>query len=370
MNVLVSFFCFFICVAFFVTKPFPKEIDNQLFFIERGINLNNWLEVKTLDSLTLDTMCTRTKIVFLKELGFDHVRIPVSEESLFDDDLNFRENVIAVLDDRIEYCIKLGVKVVLDLHVTRDHHFGKDGSPLFFNEKSKAHFFEIWEKLQNMLMRYPVDFLAYECLNEPAAPKDSHDAWNELVFKWINFIREKEPERMLFIGSNRGNQLWTFKYLNLPKTDKNLILTFHFYKPNVLTHYKAHWSSARYYEGPVVYPGSTIPQDQFEKMPDSLKKKYAYAKKNFDINTMRLEIEKAVVVAKKYGLRLNVGEFGCRRTVPDSVRYSWFNDLVHVLRENNISYTLWGMNGAGFGIRKSSKDLDSLMLQLILPKKE
>lgn len=47
----------------------------------------------------------------------------------------------------------------------------------------------------------------------------------------------------------------------------------------------------------------------------------------------------------------------------DSLRFQWFKDVVSVVKEHNISYTLWGMNGSGFGIWDNKRNLDTLMLK-------
>jgi endoglucanase len=334
----------------------------KTFQITQGINLNEWLEKKDLNLIQMDTLVTHEKIFLLKRLGFDHVRIPVSEGNLFDKDLNYRESMMETFLDRVDYCIANNVKVIIDLHVTRNHRFGVEDNALFTSEREIEHFMKVWGKLQDVLSRYSTDSLAYECLNEPAAPKKKHFLWNEVLRKWVDFIRQKEPKRFLFIGSNRGNQLWTFKYLDIPRDDLYLVLTFHFYQPSLFTHYKTPWSKHAFYDGPVHYPGKTLLPEEYAQLPETLQYEYKYTQENYNKDFISKEIQKVINVAKKYNLQINLGEFGCQRTVTDSSRYQWFRDVVDVMNENNISYTLWGMNGAGFGIWNKNQKLDSLML--------
>ena len=223
--------------------------------------------------------------------------------------------------------------------------------------------------LQARLSMYSVDSLAYECLNEPAAPINNHELWNRLVSKWISLIRQKENKRYLVIGSNRGNQLWTFKYLKIPQDEKRIILSLHFYQPSVLTHYKASWTELKYYEGPVDYPGQTIPDSSFRQLADSLKEKMKYGLTIYDKETIRKELLQVVKMSRIWGFPLNVGEFGCRRNVPNKdARYRWFTDLVALFNEYDISYTVWGMNGSGFGIWDYDQSLDSSMIRILMNK--
>lgn len=345
---------------FVVTDDFPIEKN---FRIHQGINFNEWLEKRTLDSTKLDTLITYEKILMLKKWGFDYVRIPINEEIILDDSLKLRSNVVNVLLDRIDFCIANGIKVVIDLHNARTHKFWEKDNSLFISKNAGEKFIDAWTQLQNVFIRYSTDSLAYECLNEPAASIKNHSQWNQILKRWIAFIRIREPKRFLFIGSNRGNQIWTFKYLDIPKNDPYLVLTFHFYEPHLFTHYKAPWSKHGFYKGPIHYPGKILTDVDFELLPDSLKSRYGYTKNFYDKEYISKRVQEVIDIAKKFNLQLNLGEFGCLRSVPDSSRYQWLKDVTSVMVENGISYTLWGLNGAGFGIWDYNKNLDTLMLQ-------
>lgn len=358
-------------LIFLFATTFAKSSDatsasEPEFSIRKGINISEWMERENSLYEHLDTLFSHPKIDLLCSLGFDHIRIPVNESVLFDERLVYRNTELALLHDRIDYAIGKGLKVVLDLHQSRAHFFLNENNKLFSDSSAERHFLNTWSKLQQEFSRYSVDSLAYECLNEPAAPINDHGKWNELVAKWIELIRKKEKDRFLVIGSNRGNQLWTFKYLKIPKKDKKLILSFHFYQPSVLTHYKASWNELKYYDGPAVYPGQTIPDSTYRRLPDSLKQKLKYGLSVYDKESIRAEIANAVKVARKYGVLLNVGEFGCRRNVPDlDARKRWIEDLVSLFNEYNISYTFWGMNGAGFGIWNYDRTIDSQLIKIL-----
>lgn len=336
------------------------------FSIRKGINISEWMERENVPYEHLDSLFTHGKIDLLCSLGFDHIRIPVNETELFDDSLAYRSDKLALLHDRIEYAISKGLKIILDMHRSKVHFFLNEKNVLFSDSSAESHFLTVWSKLQQEFSRYSVDSLAYECLNEPAAPINDHEKWNVLINKWIEMIRRKEKNRFLVIGSNRGNQLWTFKYLKIPENDKKLIVSFHFYQPSVLTHYKASWSELKYYDGPAVYPGQTIPDSTFKQLPDSLQQMLKYGLSTYDKETIRKQISDAVKFSRKHRISLNVGEFGCRRNVPDpDARYRWFKDLTSLFMENNISYTFWGINGAGFGIWKYDNTLDSQLIKIL-----
>ena len=113
---------------------------------------------------------------------------------------------------------------------------------LWSSVEAQQHFIGLWKQLQSELKHYPEDLLTYELLNEPTAPTAAD--WNRLAAKTLAEIRKEEPLRKVVIGSNLWNNVKEFSHLEVPSGDKNIILTFHFYNPHLITHYQASWLSA------------------------------------------------------------------------------------------------------------------------------
>lgn len=334
----------------------------QSFDIHSGINLNEWME-KSGSLEEKESVVSIAIIDSLKELGFDHVRIPVSEEILFDENLSLRSDFFELLKSRIDYCQKTGLKVILDLHGTRQFSFTQSSNTLFSEPQPIESFLNVWTKLQELFRHYSTDFLAYECLNEPAAAKNKHHLWNNVLSQWISFIRKTEKNRFLFIGTNRGNQLWTLKFLKLPQ-DNHLVLTIHYYYPFLFTHYHPNDAIAKEFNILARYPGRTIQDQDFKKLPKDLQKEYSQYQEVYDKKKIYDDLSAAINFSKKHNIPLNIGEFGCRRFGNAEDRIQWFKDIVSIFKENGISYTLWGLSGAGFGIKINSL-LDKPMLEAI-----
>ena len=351
-----------VLLAFFLIVNTYSQNSRESFNIRLGINLSEWME-KNEDLDKKGSVVTIAVIDSLKELGFDHVRIPISEEVLFDDSLNVRSHFFILLKNVIDHCEKQKIKVIVDLHAARLFSFTKSNNPLFSEPQPIDSFLRVWGKMQSLFRDYPSDFLAYECLNEPEAPIDKHHLWNNVLNRWISFIRETEKDRFLFIGTNRGNQLWTLKYLKIPHDDR-LVLTLHYYSPFLFTHYQTDEARARNFNGSVHYPGKTISDSDYGNLPEHLKKSYASYREYFDKKHIYEDIRDAIKFSKEHNIPLNFGEFGCRRYSAPEDRLQWFRDITSVFKENGISYTLWGLNGCGFGIRINGK-LDKPMIDAI-----
>lgn len=357
-NKVLLFFVLFFAICECTCAQKTKEI----FDIHMGINLSEWLE-KNEDLDQKDSAVTIAVLDSLKALGFDHVRIPINEELLFDEFLNVRPKFFELLKSRVDHCKKIGLKVIIDLHGSRLFYFAGANNTLFNDSQPIEAFLNVWRKIQALFRDYPTDFLAYECLNEPAAAIGKHHLWNNVLNQWISFIRQNEKERFLFVGTNRGNQLWTLKYLKIP-SDNRLVLTIHYYYPFLFTHYANSEAYAKNFKGKVHYPGKTIDDEDYNNLPDDLKKEYVSYRESYDKNRIYKDIEEAIVFSKKNSIPLNFGEFGCRRYSNPQDRLQWFRDVTSIFKENGISYTLWGLNGAGFGIWINGK-LDKPMIDAV-----
>lgn len=332
------------------------------FDIRTGINLSEWLEKnENLDKK--ESIVTNGIIDSLKELGFDHVRIPISEEVLFNEAGNVRPKIFSSLKSRIDHCQKTGLKVIIDLHGTRQFSFTKSSNTLFSEPQPIDSFLAVWAKLQTLFRDYPTDFLAYECLNEPAAAKDKHHLWNNVLARWIPFIRKTEKNRFLIIGTNRGNQLWTLKFLKYPE-DNRLILSIHYYNPFKFTHFHPNDAIAKDYGFKAHYPGKTLNDLDYSRLPDSHKKEFAEYREHYDKQRIYEDLKPAIQFSRKKNIPLNIGEFGCRRFTDEKDRLQWFRDITSILKDNGISYTLWGLNGAGFGIKVNGQ-IDTPMINAI-----
>jgi endoglucanase len=69
--------------------------------------------------------------------------------------------------------------------------------------------------------------------------------------------------------------------------------------------------------------------------------------------------------AKKYGLQLYCGEWGCYPTTPDSNRMQWYRDLRAVFDVYGIAWATWDYKG-GFGIRdREGKPVKNLITVLL-----
>ena len=233
------------------------------------------------------------------------------------------------------------------MHILRSHHFNAKDKPLWTDPKAQDRFLDLWKDLSAELKAYPNNLLAYELMNEPVA--DNAEDWNKLVEKLLKSIRQTEPHRKIVIGSNRWQSVSTFDQLRIPEGDRDIILSFHFYTPMLITHYKASWTSVGKYDGPVNYPGQIVPPEEIAKLPADIAKIVKQNNGVYNRKVLEELLEKPLQIAKKYDLPLYCGEWGCLSTTPRKARMQWYADVRFNLEKNNIAWANWDYKG-GFGI--------------------
>lgn len=322
-----------------VAKPFE---------LHRGINISHWLSQSGDRGEKRATKFTREDVKFLAECGYDHLRIPIDEEQMFDEQLNPEQEAFSLLHNAIGWCKEFDLKVIVDLHILRSHYFNAESKPLFTESAAQEQFYDCWRKISAELKKYPRSLVAYELMNEPVA--DDPEQWNTIVNNCLKVVRELEPKRTIIIGSNRWQAYDQVKNLRVPEKDKNIIISFHFYNPFPLTHYRASWTEQKENPLKVYYPGYIVKKEDVEKLSPELQKRWGWLARSYnDINTLEKQILQALDAATAMGRKLYLGEFGCLHGAGKENLINWFRDVVSLCEKYDIGYASWDYKG-GFGI--------------------
>ena len=344
------------------------------FKIQRGTNVSHWLSQSEERGEARAMHIQEDDFARLDSLGFDFVRLPIDEVQFWDGQGNKLPEAWDLMINAINWAEKHHLRTIVDLHIIRSHYFNAvnegnaDANTLFTSEKSQQDLINMWYQLSDVLKGYSNDSVAYEFMNEPVA--DDHEQWNQLIAKVHKALREREPQRTLVVGSNMWQGYETMKYLKVPENDKNIILSFHYYNPMILTHYGAWWTPIGKYTGKVNYPGILVSKEDYEAAPDSLKKELdPYLTQEWNIDKIRADFKDAIEVAKKYNLQLFCGEWGVYEPVDRELAYKWTKDMLTVFKENNIAWTTWCYDADfGFWDQKKHDFKDKGLVDLLMGK--
>ena len=348
------------------------EVNN--FKIQRGTNVSHWLSQSEERGEAREKHIQEDDFARLDSLGFDFVRLPIDEVQFWDENGTKLPEAWQLMDNAIRWAEKHHLRTIVDLHIIRSHYFNAvnegqaDANTLFTSEKAQQDLINMWYQLSDALKGYSCDSVAYEFMNEPVA--DDAEQWNQLIAKVHKALRERESQRTLVIGSNMWQSYGTIKDLKVPEGDKNIILSFHYYNPMLLTHYGAWWTPLAKYTGKVNYPGILVSKEDYEAAPDSLKPELEqYTKDEWNIDRIRADFKDAIEAAKKYNLQLFCGEWGVYEPVDRELAYKWTKDMLTVFKENNVAWTTWCYDADfGFWDQQKHQFKDKGLVDLLMEK--
>ena len=337
---------FLTLIVFVITQTQTKKVTQQTdeFIIRTGVNVSHWLSQSEKRGNERQEYITKRDFDTIASAGFDHVRIPIDEIQMWDSTGKKEPEAFELLHSAIRWAMDAHLKVIVDLHIIRSHYFNAESNALWTDAKEQNKLVGLWKQLSAELIKYPVNAVAYELLNEAVA--DNPEDWNKLIKKMITSIRMKEPKRTIVVGSNRWQTPGTFTDLKFPKNDPNLILSFHFYTPLALTHHTAPWTAIAEYTGPVNYPGQIVDTANYKGLSDkTVQIMREYANGYFTREILEKEMAPAIKVAKENNLQLYCGEFGIYPAIPEETMLRWYKDMCDIFNNNNIAYAHWCYKG-------------------------
>ena len=266
---LVSFSACHLCQAqrrFVSTrgKSFIAPSGQPLFV--KGINLGNWLlpegymfkfknansprliqavinelvgedEAKRFWKSYQDNYITAEDIKFIREAGFNTIRVPFSYRLFVtrDDPTRLEGVGYELLDRVVNWARREGLYVVLDMHAAPGGQTGDNiddswGYPfLFESEESQELTVRIWQKIAAHYANEPA-VMGYDLLNEPIAHFFDKDQLNlklePLYRKIVSAIRQVDKNHIIFLGGAQWDT--NFKVFG-PPFDEKLVYTFHKY---------------------------------------------------------------------------------------------------------------------------------------------
>lgn len=352
-------YCFQFILALLLAIPFNmvnangfQKVGKTNFKIKRGVNIAIWLSQTGIRGEARKNAFTEREVKQLANWGFDHFRLPVDEEQLFHEDGTIDMETMGLAENVINWCKKYNLKVIFDLHILRSHNFNNNKENILFtSEAEQDKMCKLWITAAKYLNKYSEKLLAFEIMNEPVAQKD--EDWNKVETKVITALRKINKKRVLVLASNMWDSADHMPALAIPNGDPNIMLTFHFYEPMILTHYTANWTDLKNIRlSHVQYPGNPISTNDFEKLNKKEQEQVRwFYNQTFNKKWMRERWEKAIQVAHDKGLTLYLGEFGCLPSVGETSRLAWINDVVDLANELHIPHAYWEYK-SGFGFCK------------------
>jgi len=339
-NILLLTVIVFTTISVYAQAKGGTEINGVEF--SKGVNLTNWFQSSSTRQIDFSKY-SKEDFENIKSLGANTVRLPIRLHSMVGTAPEYKVDSLLYffLDQVVDWAEELEINLILDNHsfhpiIATDPNIGDILVPVW--TQIAAHY----EPRSTLIY--------YEVLNEPHGI--SNDVWNAIQLDVINAIRTVDTKHTIIVGPSDYNGIRSLRFM--PEyEDDNLIYTFHFYDPFVLTHQGASWtdpSMADLGGIPFPYDASNMPS-----LPVSLAGTWVQGAFNNYINEGNAEkireyLDIAVDFAESRGVIVFCGEFGVYAPNSDNEsRAIWYKVVSEYLNETGHSWTIWDYQG-GFGL--------------------
>ena len=323
------------------------------FKYKRGMGIGGWLtnykrfnvlpsdkrlEITIGDLEHFESYITKWDLENIKSMGLDHVRLGFDQIVLEEAPYVYRERIFELIDSFIGWCEELDLGVVLNLHKAIGNYCDIEESiTLFDSEELQRRFIALWLELENRFKHKPD--VMFELLNE--VREIEPELWNNLAERTINEIRALNKDRIIIIGPtcwNNPNKLHALRVFD----DENVVYTFHVYDPSEFTHQRSvlHWKHL-YYNRKLEYPGDIEKYREFYRLVHNNNNAYPHIGV-MDVDYMREILTPAYEFKKAHPNKvLWCGEFGTIRHADMKSRENWMRDVISLLKEFDIPYSVW-----------------------------
>ena len=360
-----------------MTGPLSCNIDKKV-----TINkLPKWKGFNILDFFSPDPANAREGIEeeyfkWMADWGFDFVRFPMAYPSYLnidrsrpitpDEVYQIDEEAVDNIDKIVSTAHKYNLHVSLNLHrapgfcVNAGFH---EPYNLWLDEEAQEAFYYHWNMWASRYKNVSSEKISFDLVNEPCMREDMNDqhskrssvpgeVYRKVAKKAMETIKRANPNHLVIAdGNDVGSSV-------IPEiTDLDISQSCRGYYPGIISHYKAPWAFKDIDNLPEPkWPGQV--GDQFLS------------------REMLEEFYQPWLDLVNQGVGVHCGECGCYNKTPHDVFLAWFGDVLSILSNHGIGFSLWEFKGS-FGILDSGRKdvayedwyghkLDRKLLELML----
>jgi len=314
--------------------PDPFKI-NQL--LGRGVNLGNAFDAPSEGEWGV--VIQEEYFQIIKDAGFNSVRLPVrwSAHAMDKPPYTIDPNFMKRVDWAVNCALSRNLPIMLNVH-----HYGE----LYADPaREKERFLALWKQIAEHFKGCP-DILVFELLNEPQKELTAVP-WNEQLKEALAVVRQSNPNRTVVIGSAHYNQIHYLALLDIPKEDRNIIVTVHDYFPLTFTHQGADWIAPG---DPNSWLGTKWTGTEDEKQE------------------IIRDLDFAAAWGKKNNRPINLGEFGAYEKADMDSRARWTKFMADAAIERSMSFDYWEFCANEFGLyNQKTKSFRKPLLEAVLP---
>ena len=313
----------------------------------RGFNLMPFFSNFSTSDQYKNMSVSEDDLKWIRDWGFDYIRLPFSYWMFVEGDWRetgkmnpdhirrIDEKAMAKLDKAVDMCAKHGLHVTVNMHRAPGYCInGWDREPfnLFKDSEAEDAFEFFWEMLARRYRGFSREAVSFNLVNEAPnlGEKMGKDDYRRVMSRARDAIHKVSPDRTIIIDGTGVGRDVVYNMIG-----ENVAQAFHAYDPFRLTHYRASWAN-----NSDTWP---VPEYPYPDPDGTI----------VDRRNLAIQMAPWAELARR-GVGVHCGECGCYKYTPHGVFLAWFEDVLSLLKENNIGWALWNFRG-DFGILDSDR---------------
>ena len=347
--------------------------------LRRGVNVAHWLSVDDDGggggerSPPWRRGPAPADLRLLRSAGFDHVRLPVSELLLLEEE---EEGAgLAAVAAAVRLALDAGLAAVVDLHPTPAFKAAVAGDGAleglgFRRALASAPvgpLEAVWARLAAALAGLDPERVFLEVMNEPtfADPR----AWQAVQGRALAVMRAAAPRHTLVASANMRASAANWDAVDAlyelrPYADCNIVYNLHYYEPFLFTHQGATWGNSAVTSRVrgLPYPPRLgtmaeveVADADAENEPEAfaaagaVKAAADYLASGFDFPDLMDAATEIAAWDHSFAVPVTVNEIGAFEAADLASRARYLEAVTRALEGRGLGWTLWALNG-GFGL--------------------
>lgn len=334
--------------------------------LTRGINLSHWFaqSPNSGDPDYLQGYVTDVDFKLIKNLGFEHVRLPIDPTLLFNenDPKTLNSQYLGYLDSALDKIQANGLSAIVDLHPEMEFKQRLAGDDAFSTNVA-----QFWGALAEHLSSRDPEQVFLEAINEPAfgvllsgnPTINPKERWNQVQGELLAAMRRGAPNHTLIVSGDNFSSIEDL-LAQTPVQDPNVVYNFHFYNSFLFTHQGADFAGeevALLHDLP--YPFNSQTCATVIPTIDESARAFAqsYCDEQWDAAKIEGQIAAAAAWAKQNNVILTANEFGVYSAgfVRPEDRNAWITDVRSLLEKYEIGWSMWNYKN-DFGLVTQQDD--------------
>ncbi len=337
----------------------------------QGVNLAGWLSQSPLAPAHIASFVSEADIRRIATWQFNHVRVPVAAQFLWDAErVALHEPGVAAVDRLVDWCARAGLQCFIALHLSGN----TDPDPLsaLHREDDRQQLTALWGAVADRYASRPGSHLAYDLVHRPTGITAA--SWNRTARSITEAIRAVDTRHTLVVSGADGGRPAGFDSLR-PTRDPNTVYACHFYEPVLFTHQQlattvmtpdaphhrarlARQEHGDAYREAVPYPGSAPTPAAY---PEGAIGEYLRAEvgRRWDRDVLAAALDPILAFQEIYDRPIYVASFGASCRASRRSRLTWLRSVLTLFKAHDLSWSYWTYKGLGFGLMDPWDDLSA-----------